>query len=251
VAGISGAVAKNIVSYRNGHGAFRNRKELLGIPKFGPKTFEQAAGFLRIRGGDNPLDNTAVHPESYFIVEKMAGTLGIPLNRITENPGMFHSIRLKDYVTENIGEPTLRDILSELEKPGRDPRAEFRYATFNEEVKEIKDLSVGMELEGIVTNVANFGAFVDIGVHQDGLVHISQLADRFVDDPKKIVKVGQIVKVRVLEINAALKRISLSMKPVGRPPKPAGREKKNPLPEKKAASVQDLMARFNKPHPGK
>jgi uncharacterized protein len=168
------------------------------------------------------------------------------LDRITENPAKFSSIDLSEYITDTIGEPTLRDIISELEKPGRDPRAEFRYASFNEEVKEIKDLVAGMELEGIVTNVANFGAFVDIGVHQDGLVHVSQLADRFVDDPKKIVKVGQIVKVRVLEVNEALKRISLTMKSPGRPQKPANRDKKI-LPEKKAASVQDLLARFNKP----
>jgi uncharacterized protein len=246
VAGISSSVAKNIVLHRNTHGAYRNRKELLEIPKFGPKTFEQAAGFLRIRGGENPLDNTAVHPESYFVVEKMAHNLEVPLDGIADNPGRFSSINLKEYITESIGEPTLRDIIAELEKPGRDPRAEFRYATFKEEVKEIKDLVVGMELEGIVTNVANFGAFVDIGVHQDGLVHISQLAERFVDDPKKIVKVGQIVKVRVLEVNEALKRISLSMKPAGRPQKQAGKEKKAPPPEKKSASVHDLMARFNK-----
>jgi uncharacterized protein len=246
VAGISASVAKNIVIQRNARGAFRNRKELLEISKFGPKTFEQAAGFLRIRGGENPLDNTAVHPESYCIVEKIARNLELPLDRITENPAKFSSINLSEYITDTIGEPTLRDIISELEKPGRDPRAEFRYASFNEEVKEIKDLVAGMELEGIVTNVANFGAFVDIGVHQDGLVHVSQLADRFVDDPKKIVKVGQIVKVRVLEVNEALKRISLTMKSPGRPQKPANRDKKI-LPEKKAASVQDLLAKFNKP----
>jgi protein Tex len=246
VAGISSSVAKNIVLHRNTHGAFCNRKELLEIPKFGPKTFEQAAGFLRIRGGENPLDNTAVHPESYFIVEKMAHNLEVPLDRISDYPGRFSSIQLQDYVTEKVGAPTLHDIISELEKPGRDPRAEFRYATFREEVKEIKDLAVGMELEGIVTNVANFGAFVDIGVHQDGLVHISQLADRFVDDPKKIVKAGQIVKVRVLEVNAGLKRISLSMKPVGRLQNPAGRKKKTAPPERKPASVQDLLVKFNR-----
>jgi protein Tex len=248
VAGMSSSVAKNVVAYRNEHGAFRDRQALMSVPKFGPKTFEQAAGFLRIRGGDNPLDNTAVHPESYFIVEKMAQNLGVPLNGISENPAGFSAIDLKEYVTAEVGEPTLRDIISELEKPGRDPRAEFRYATFKEEVKEIKDLVVGMELEGMVTNVANFGAFVDIGVHQDGLVHVSQLADRFIDDPKKVVKVGQIVKVRVLEVNEALKRISLSMKSPGRPAKPAAREKKAapaPPPQKRAASIQDLMAKFN------
>ncbi|MGA2264538.1 MAG: Tex family protein, partial [Acidobacteriota bacterium] len=196
VSGLSSAVAKNIVTYRNQHGAFRNRQEVHQVPKFGPKTFEQAVGFLRIRGGDNPLDNTAVHPESYFIVERMAQDLGLPLDRISDAGDKLAAIDLKKYVTADIGEPTLRDIIAELEKPGRDPREEFRYATFHEDVKEIKDLVPGMVLEGVVTNVANFGAFVDIGVHQDGLVHISQLADRFIDDPQKVVKVGQIVKVR-------------------------------------------------------
>ncbi|MBN2321554.1 MAG: RNA-binding transcriptional accessory protein [Acidobacteria bacterium] len=246
VAGLSSAVARNVVVYRNEHGAFRNRRELLDIPKFGPKTFEQAAGFLRIRNGENPLDNTAVHPESYFIVEKIARTLNVPLEQITEASDKLEAINLKDLVTENIGEPTLRDIISELEKPGRDPRAEFRYACFSEEVKEIKDLLPGMELEGVVTNVANFGAFVDVGVHQDGLVHISQLADRFVDDPKKIVKVGQIVRVRVLEVNESLKRISLSMKKGAREgSKSTPRKKKVPA-KKPAASVHELMAKFNR-----
>ncbi|MDR0841821.1 MAG: RNA-binding transcriptional accessory protein [Acidobacteriota bacterium] len=272
VAGVSSGVAKSVVAYRNEHGAFRSRKELLDVPKFGPKTFEQSAGFLRIRNGENPLDNTAVHPESYFVVEKMAADLDIPLDKVTENPAKFSAVDLNAYVTETVGVPTLRDILGELEKPGRDPRAEFRYATFRDEVKEIKDLLVGMELEGVVTNVANFGAFVDVGVHQDGLVHVSQLADRFVDDPRKVVKVGQIVKVRVLEVNEPLKRISLTMKSPGksgrpdnksdksdkaadrkvgsgatssgRPIKPAGGR---PVPqEKKPASVQDLMAKFNR-----
>ncbi len=229
VSGITATVANNIVAYRNQHGAFKNRRQLLKVPKLGPKAFEQAAGFLRIRGGDNPLDNTAVHPESYSVVEAIASDLNVPLNQVTQIAEKLKKTNLKKYVTDSVGEPTLRDILSELEKPGRDPRAEFKYATFREGIKEISDLKVGMELEGIVTNVAlkvgmelegivtnvaNFGAFVDIGVHQDGLVHISQLADRFVDDPKKVVKVGQVVKVQVLEINEKLKRISLSMKTV-------------------------------------
>ncbi|MEJ2111420.1 MAG: Tex family protein, partial [Acidobacteriota bacterium] len=195
VAGISPTIAKSVVAWRNEHGAFRERSQLMGVPKFGPKTFEQAAGFLRIRNGTNPLDNTAVHPESYCIVEKISQTLNMPPADISKASDKLKRIDLKLLVTENIGEPTLRDIIAELEKPGRDPRAEFRYARFDDSVKEIKDLIAGMELEGVVTNVANFGAFVDIGVHQDGLVHISQLADRFVDDPKKIVKAGQIVKV--------------------------------------------------------
>jgi uncharacterized protein len=214
VSGITASVANNIVQYRNENGAFKNRKQLLKVPKLGPKTFELAAGFLRIRGGDNPLDNTTVHPESYAVVKAIASDLQVPLTQITEIAPKLKNINLKKYVTETVGEPTLRDILKELEKPGRDPRAEFKYATFQEGIKEISDLKEGMELEGIVTNVANFGAFVDIGVHQDGLVHISQLADRFVSDPKEIVKVGQVVKVKVMEVNEKLKRIGLSMKAV-------------------------------------
>ncbi|WP_414551002.1 Tex family protein [Anabaena sp. CCY 0017] len=214
VSGITATVANNIVAYRNEHGVFKNRRQLLKVAKLGPKAFEQAAGFLRIRGGDNPLDNTAVHPESYALVQAIAADLDVSLNQVTEIAAKLKKTNLKKYVTDSIGEPTLRDIISELDKPGRDPRAEFKYATFREGIKEIRDLEVGMELEGIVTNVANFGAFVDIGVHQDGLVHISQLADRFVDDPQKIVKVGQVVKIQVLEINEKLKRISLSMKAV-------------------------------------
>ncbi|MDH6099228.1 RNA-binding transcriptional accessory protein [Anabaenopsis sp. FSS-46] len=214
VSGITATVANNIVTYRNEHGAFKNRRQLLKVAKLGPKAFEQAAGFLRIRGGDNPLDNTAVHPESYSVVQAIAADLDISLNQITEIAAKLKKTNLKKYVTDGIGEPTLRDIIRELEKPGRDPRAEFKYATFREGITEISHLQVGMELEGIVTNVANFGAFVDIGVHQDGLVHISQLADRFVDDIQKVVKVGQVVKVRVLEVNEKLHRISLSMKAV-------------------------------------
>lgn len=212
VSGITPTIAKNIITYRNEHGAFKNRRLLRKVPKLGPKAFEQSAGFLRIRGGDNPLDNTAVHPESYFVVESMATDLGVPLEQIARAAIKLKSIELKKYVTDTVGEPTLRDIISELEKPGRDPRAEFKYATFKEGIKEITDLKSGMELEGIVTNVANFGAFVDIGVHQDGLVHISQMADRFIDDPNKVVKVGQVVKVWVLKVDEKLKRISLSMR---------------------------------------
>ena len=212
VSGITPAIAKNIVAYRNQNGAFEQRRTLLKVAKLGPKTFEQAAGFLRITNGKNPLDNTAVHPESYSIVEAIASDLNVPLGQIAQAGDRLKRLDLRKYVSDRVGEPTLRDIMSELEKPGRDPRAEFRYASFQESVREISDLQVGMELEGVVTNVANFGAFVDIGVHQDGLVHISQLADRFVQDPKQIVKVGQVVKVRVLEVNEKLKRISLTMK---------------------------------------
>ena len=246
VSGMSATVAKNILTYRNEKGAFKNRRELLKVPKLGPKAFEQAAGFLKIRGGDNPLDNTAVHPESYSVVKAIASDLNVPLTQISQAADKFKSINLKKYVTDTVGEPTLRDIISELEKPGRDPRAEFKYATFKEGVKEIKDLTPGMELEGIVTNVANFGAFVDIGVHQDGLVHISQLADRFIDDPNKVVKAGQVVKVRVLEVDEKLKRISLSMRSseqahAGR----SGRKEDNRI-EMRSPTLNDLKAKFGK-----
>ena len=214
VSGISSTVANNIVQYRNENGAFKNRRQLLKVPKLGPKAFEQAAGFLRIRGGENPLDNTAVHPESYAVVKNIATDLKVELKQVTKIAENLKKADLKKYVTDKVGEPTLRDIIEELEKPGRDPRAEFKYATFKEGVNEISDLEEGMVLEGIVTNVANFGAFVDVGVHQDGLVHISQLSNQFVRDPKEIVKVGEVVKVKVLEVNQKLKRIGLSMKAV-------------------------------------
>jgi uncharacterized protein len=243
-------VAKNIVNYRNENGAFKNRRQLLKVSKLGPKAFEQAAGFLRIRGGENPLDNTAVHPESYSVVEAIANDLSVPLTQITQVPERLKSMDLKKYVTDTIGIPTLRDIINELEKPGRDPRAEFKYATFKEGVKEISDLQIGMELEGIVTNVANFGAFVDIGVHQDGLVHISQLADRFVKDPKEIVKVGQVVKVRVLEVDEKLKRISLSMRSPDRANGEVKSQKSGKRIEKKSSTtsstLNDLKAKFGK-----
>lgn len=212
VSGISGTIANNIVAYRNEKGAFNSRKELLKVAKLGPKAFEQSAGFLRIRNGKNPLDSTAVHPESYGVVNTIANDIDLPLDKIAKASDQLKKVDLKQYVTDTVGLPTLRDILAELEKPGRDPRAQFTYATFKEGVNEIRDLTEGMELEGVVTNVANFGAFVDIGVHQDGLVHISQMANRFVKDPKEIVQVGQVVKVRVMEVNEKLKRIGLSMR---------------------------------------
>lgn len=246
VSGMTPTVAKNIVTYRNENGAFKNRRQLLKVSKLGPKAFEQAAGFLRIRGGENPLDNTAVHPESYSVVEAIAKDLAVPLTQITQVPERLKSMDLKKYVTDTIGIPTLRDIINELEKPGRDPRAEFKYATFKEGVKEISDLQVGMELEGIVTNVANFGAFVDIGVHQDGLVHISQLADRFVKDPKEIVKVGQVVKVRVLEVDEKLKRISLSMRSSDQASGERNSKKPSKRIDQKSSTLDELKAKFNK-----
>ena len=212
VSGISPAIANNIVAYRNEKGAFKNRKELLKVAKLGKKTYEQAAGFLRIRDGENPLDNTAVHPESYPAIEQIAKSLNVPLNKITTVGNELKNLDLQQFVTEDVGLPTLQDAIAELEKPGRDPREEFQYATFKEGIAEIGDLTEGMILEGIVTNVVNFGAFVDVGVHQDGLVHISQLCDRFVSDPNEVVKVGEVIKVRVLEVNEKLKRIGLSIK---------------------------------------
>jgi protein Tex len=212
VAGVNASLARHVVAHRNEHGPFSNRMQLLSVERFGPKAFEQAAGFLRIRNGDNPLDNTAVHPESYGVVAAMAADLEVPLDQITAVPDRLKQVDIRRYTSDSIGEPTLKDILSELEKPGRDPREEFRYATFREDVNAIKDLAPGMVLEGVVTNVANFGAFVDIGVHRDGLVHVSQLSHHFVRDPQEVVKVGQVVRVRVLEVNEKLNRIGLSMK---------------------------------------
>ena len=214
VSGISGTIANNIVAYRNDRGAFKNRQELLKVAKLGKKTYEQAAGFLRIRDGNNPLDNTAVHPESYRVVREMAKSLNVPLDKITQASDRLKDLDLTQFVTDDVGLPTLKDAVAELEKPGRDPREQFQYAVFQEGVAEISDLTEGMVLEGVVTNVVNFGAFVDVGVHQDGLVHISQLCDRFVADPNEIVKVGQVVKVKVLEVNEKLNRIGLSIKQV-------------------------------------
>ena len=212
VSGLTPAVAGNIVEFRNTNGAFQSRRDLLKVKKLGPKAFEQAAGFLRIRNGKNPLDNTAVHPESYGIVDAIAADLSLPLDQISKAADRIQRLDIKKYTTATAGELTLRDILQELEKPGRDPREQFTYARFQDGVNEITDLKPGMTLEGSVTNVTNFGAFVDIGVHQDGLVHISQMADRFVSDPNDIVKVGQVVTVRVMEVDTKLKRIGLSMR---------------------------------------
>ena len=212
VSGLNKTIAKNIVAYRNENGAFKKRQELLKVPRLGAKAFEQAAGFLRITNGEEPLDASAVHPESYGIVKKMLQNLNVTADKLIGNENLLTQIKPNDYTDKQFGLPTVLDILKELEKPGRDPRGEFKTATFAENIHEIKDLTIGMELEGTVTNVADFGAFVDIGVHQDGLVHISQLADRYVANPREVVKAGDIVKVRVLEIDEKRKRISLSMK---------------------------------------
>jgi uncharacterized protein len=212
VSGIGPVLAQNIVDYRNNKGAFRSRKSLMEVPRMGEKVFEQCAGFLRLANGVHPLDKSAVHPESYHIVEQMANDLDCSIDDLINNKDLRKKIQLPKYVTETVGIPTLKDILNELEKPGRDPRKSFEVFSFDENVHEIKDLREGMRLPGIVTNVTNFGAFVDVGVHQDGLVHISQLADEYVDDPNKIVKVGQKVWVNVTEVDAKRKRIALSMK---------------------------------------
>jgi uncharacterized protein len=212
VSGVGPALAKAITRYRDENGTFPSRKGLLKVPRFGAKAFEQAAGFLRIRGGKHPLDNTAVHPERYQLVEAMASDLGITLAQLVSDPAMVGRIDLKSYVTESVGLPTLRDILEELKKPGRDPRSQFQTASFRDDIREITDLQEGMILQGVVTNVTAFGAFVDIGVHQDGLVHVSHLANRYVKDPGDVVKAGQVVMVKVLSADPQRKRIALSIK---------------------------------------
>ncbi len=215
VAGIGPSLAKKIVAHREKHGAFKGRQALLGVPGLGPRTFEQAAGFLRVHGGEHPLDASAVHPERYALVERIAGDVGVPLPELVGNARAAASIRIDKYVGDGVGEPTLRDIVAELGKPGRDPRASFEPPKFRDDVMSLADLKPGMTLEGVVTNVTAFGAFVDVGVHQDGLVHVSQLADRFVKDPKDVVKVGDKLTVRVLEVDLPRKRISLTAKKEG------------------------------------
>ena len=212
VSGISPAISQNIVDFRDQNGPFRSRESLKKVSRFGDKTFEQAAGFLRIREGDNPLDASAVHPEAYPLVEKMITKSNSGLHQIIGNTAFLKAVNAEDFTDERFGLPTVKDILKELEKPGRDPRPEFKTAQFKENVANLSDLKAGMMLEGVITNVTNFGAFVDIGVHQDGLVHISHLADRFIKDPREVVKTGDIVKVKVLEVDLARKRVSLTMK---------------------------------------
>ena len=212
VSGLTPAVASSIVRWRDAHGAFRSRAQLLDVAGLGPKTFEQAAGFLRIRDGDNPLDMTGVHPETYALVEKMISATGRPIDRLMGAADVLKSLKPEAFADERFGAITVQDILAELEKPGRDPRPDFKVARFNEGVNDLQDLKPGMLLEGTVSNVAAFGAFVDLGVHQDGLVHVSQLANRFVSDAREIVKTGDIVKVRVVEVDMARKRIALTMK---------------------------------------
>jgi uncharacterized protein len=212
VSGLSPATARAVVRWREAHGAFANRQQLLQVAGLGPKTFEQSAGFLRIRGGDNPLDMTGVHPETYPVVEKIMGHTGRPIQELMGRADMLKKLQPELFANDTVGVITVRDILGELEKPGRDPRPDFKVARFTEGVEDIQDLKEGMVLEGTVSNVAAFGAFVDLGVHQDGLVHVSQLSHQFVNDAREVVKTGDIVKVKVLEVDPARKRISLTMK---------------------------------------
>ena len=212
ISGLSTSLAEAIVRYRDEHGAFPSREGLRHVPRLGDKTFEQAAGFLRVNGGENPLDRSAVHPEAYPVVERMLADLGKPLVQVMGSSGALAQVDPGRYTDERFGLPTIRDILRELEKPGRDPRPEFKTAVFPEGVEDLKDLVPGMLLEGVVTNVTNFGAFVDIGVHQDGLVHISMMSHRFIKDPREVVKAGDVVKVKVLEVDLQRRRVALTMK---------------------------------------
>ncbi len=224
VSGLSGTVAANIVRWRDANGAFANRRQLLGVTGLGAKTFEQSAGFLRIRNGDNPLDNCGVHPETYPVVERILAQLGRPVQELMGRTDVIKGLRPEAFADERFGAITVKDILAELEKPGRDPRPHFKVARFSEGVAEIADLKPGMTLEGTVSNVAQFGAFIDLGVHQDGLVHVSQLANKFVSDAREVVKTGDIVKVKVLEVDLARKRISLTMKLDAAVPDAGGRD---------------------------
>lgn len=249
VSGLSPALARNIVEFRNQNGPFKDRESLMKVPRLGEKVFEQAAGFLRIHEATNPLDASAVHPESYPVVEKMAADLGCSVKDLMSSADLRKQLDLNKYVTEKFGLPTLTDILSELEKPGRDPRSVFEVFSFTEGVNSIADLKIGMKLPGIVTNVTNFGAFVDIGVHQDGLVHISHLSDKFIKDPKEAVTVQQKVNVTVVEVDVARKRIGLSMKsdPFAQPGetqqrgnKPRGKQGQRP--KEKEQSMEEKLA---------
>lgn len=257
IAGLNSTVANNIISYRNEHGAFKDRQQLKKVPRLGDKAFEQAAGFLRIVNGSNPLDASSVHPEAYSVVERILSQQQKSIKEVVGNTSLLRSLNPANYTDANFGIPTVTDILSELDKPGRDPRPEFKTATFMEGVDTLADLRTGMILEGVVTNVANFGAFVDIGVHQDGLVHVSVMANHFVKDPHQVVKVGDIVKVKVMEVDIPRKRIQLSMRLNDAPGagsstgKEAGKQripdrKKTTQPLTETAMGNALMAAFKK-----
>ena len=241
VSGLNKTLAENIVSFRNENGAFISRAALKKVPRLGPKTFEQAAGFLRVMNGRNPLDASAVHPEAYGLVEKIADATSRPLKSMIGDKAFLKSLKPAQFADAQFGVPTVTDILAELEKPGRDPRPEFKTATFQEGVEKIADLKPGMKLEGVVTNVTNFGAFVDVGVHQDGLVHISELADKFVKDPHEVVKAGDIVEVRVKEVDVARKRIALTMRSGAIDPRQsapgAGQQRGAPVPQSRMSAA--------------
>jgi len=232
VAGVSDSVAQNIIDFRTRQGGFNNRKELLKVPRLGDKMFEQCAGFLRIRGGNQPLDQSAVHPEAYPLVEQVLEKLQKPIEQVIGQVQILNNIKPNDFANDLFGLTTVRDVLAELQKPGRDPRGEFKTASFNDKVHTMNDLEVAMRLEGVVTNVTAFGAFVDIGVHQDGLVHISELADRFVKDPSDVVKAGDIIQVRVLDVDVSRKRIALSAKSEQAPSQVSGQKQPTNKPNK-------------------
>ncbi|TXI22861.1 MAG: S1 RNA-binding domain-containing protein, partial [Roseateles sp.] len=258
VSGLSASVANSIVRWRDAHGAFRNRQQLLDVSGLGPKTFEQAAGFLRIRGGDNPLDFSGVHPETYPLVEKALDLLKRPAAEVIGRSEVLRTLKPELLTDERFGLITVKDVLAELEKPGRDPRPDFKVARFNDGVEDVKDLQPGMVLEGTVSNVAQFGAFVDLGVHQDGLIHVSQLSNKFVSDAREVVKTGDIVKVKVLEVDLARQRISLTMKLDAQAPraggpgrgdnsfKPAGRQERGARPAPAAPAGGAMAAAFAK-----
>jgi len=242
VAGLKRDIAVNIIAYRNEHGAFTDRTQLLDVPKLGKKAFENAAGFLRIKNSANPLDDSAVHPESYAIVERMAAKVNLPVKQLIANNDAIAQLNPQDFITDTAGSATIKDIIDELRKPGRDPRSEFVAAKFRDDVTKIADLTKGMILEGVVTNVANFGAFVDIGVHQDGLVHISKMGIQYVTDPNAVVKVGQVLKVKVVDVDEALNRISLSM----------NLEEERPVPERRVEQRQTGQTpRYTGPQKGR
>jgi uncharacterized protein len=259
ISGLTSTIAGNIVEFRNQNGPFKNREQLKKVSRLGGKTFEQAAGFLRVMNGDNPLDASAVHPEAYPVVRKIVGSTGKDIRELVGNTAFLRGINAESFIDERFGLPTVTDILKELEKPGRDPRPEFKSVKFMEGVEKITDLKPGMMLDGVVTNVANFGAFVDVGVHQDGLVHISHLADKFVKDPREIVKTGDLVRVKVLEVDVPRQRIALSMKKDAEPARegtaPAAptqnrnnagngkRERSAPEPPKPQGAMADALAR--------
>ncbi|GLT13130.1 Tex family protein [Vibrio algivorus] len=247
VAGLSTTIAQNIIDYRNEQGRFESRTALKKVPRLGPKAFEQCAGFLRIMNGKNPLDASSVHPEAYPVVKKIAEQTGKATKALLGDSEFLRNLRATDYTDETFGLPTVTDIIKELDKPGRDPRPEFKTATFAEGVNEVKDLEIGMILEGVVSNVANFGAFVDIGVHQDGLVHISALTDRFVADPREVVKAGDIVKVKVMEVDIQRKRIALTMRLTDEPGEQNSQRSAKPNNDRRSAPRQ--AQRQSKPEP--